>query len=275
MRFIKNKRFILFFAVSLFVNVNTLFAQTFKTTYRISYQRDSTNINSKQQEIAFLFNSKEYSYYATENFLKKDSIFRLVNAGKVSAYEVMSDKSNLHHTKFDQFIQKDLQESVTVYEKINIDTYKYSINNGLLWDILDTAAIINGYDCTKATTHFAGRDYEVWFTKDIPISDGPYIFCGLPGLIVKINDVKSYYTFELIGFEYFAGDVVTTVAKDPEKIIYTNREEVFKIREESRNDPIGSFDRSSVFKSIMTPEMKQLAKKKVAANNNPLELSLD
>lgn len=250
-------------------------AQNFKTTYQITYQRDSTNINSVRQERAYLFVDDTQSYYATTNFFRKDSIMRLVNSGKVSAYEVMADKSNLSHTRFEQFIQKDLRKNVTIHEKINRDMYKYSITRNLSWNISDTTAVINSYECTKATTHFAGRDYEAWFTKEIPISDGPYIFCGLPGLIVKINDVKSYYTFELIGFESFAGDIITTISKDPEKIITTSIETVFKIREEDRLDPIGSFDRSFGAVSRVTPEDREYMRKRVAANNNPLELSLD
>lgn len=259
----------------LFIGMNILNAQNFKATYLISYQNDSTNVNSKRQEKAHLFiGNNELSSYATENFFKQDSILRLVISGRVTPDEVMSDKSNIHNTKFNQFIRKGFQNEITVFEKINSDTYKYDINSSL-WDILDTSTVINTYICTKAVTHFGGRDYEAWFTADIPVSDGPYVFSGLPGLIVKINDVKSYYTFELIGFEPFDGEIITTVAKDPAKIIVTSREKVFEIREGNRKDPIGSFDKSLGWKSILTPEMKEEAKKKIAANNNPLELSVD
>lgn len=255
---------------------NILFAQNFKATYLISIQTDSTNLTSVRQERAFLFTeNNEQSFYTTENFFKKDSILRLVNSGKVSAYEVMSDKSNLALTKFDQFIQKDTQSNITVYENLSRDTYRYDITHALSWNVSDTTAKINDYDCIKATTHFAGRNFEAWFTKDIPISAGPYIFCGLPGLIIKISDTKSYYTFELIGFESFKGGIVTTISKDPDKVISTDRKTVFKIREEKRLDPIGSFDRSYGATSIVSPEDREKMKKRVAANNNPLELSLD
>lgn len=251
-------------------------AQTFKCTYLVTYQPDSTNSNNIRQERAKLFiDDLNHSYYATENYLKKDSILLLVNSGKVSAYEIMADKSNLFVTKFNQFIQKTPQKKITVYENINVDTYRYDIISDLSWSILGVTAKINNYVCTKATTHFAGRDYEAWFTADIPISEGPYVFQGLPGLIVKINDVKSYYNFELIGFESFTGKIITTISKDPQKIISTNRKEVFKIREESRKDPIGNFDSSFRGSSILSAEQRQLMKKKIAANNNPLELSID
>jgi GLPGLI family protein len=51
---------------------------------------------------------------------------------------------------------------------------------------------------------YAGRDYKAWFTNEIPVSDGPYKFYGLPGLIVEIEDSKKQYTFELVSYKTFS-----------------------------------------------------------------------
>ena len=40
-----------------------------------------------------------------------------------------------------------------------------------------------------------------WFTSEIPISEGPWKFHGLPGLIVKLHDTKRHYEFELVSFK--------------------------------------------------------------------------
>ncbi|MFY1045776.1 GLPGLI family protein [Chryseobacterium sp. GP-SGM7] len=45
--------------------------------------------------------------------------------------------------------------------------------------------------------------YNAWFTNEIPISEGPYKFSGLPGLIVKIEDTKKQHIWELKGIEKF------------------------------------------------------------------------
>ncbi|RQE01044.1 GLPGLI family protein, partial [Prevotella intermedia] len=47
-----------------------------------------------------------------------------------------------------------------------------------------------GMECKKATTNFRGRYWEVWYTEDIPISQGPWKLCGLPGMILKANSPK-------------------------------------------------------------------------------------
>ena len=66
------------------------------------------------------------------------------------------------------------------------------------WNITSETRKIAGYSCQRASTTFAGRDYEAWFTREIPISDGPYKFSGLPGLIMNVSDTRRDYIFELV-----------------------------------------------------------------------------
>lgn len=55
--------------------------------------------------------------------------------------------------------------------------------------------VILGYKCYKATTDFYGRHYTAWFAPDIPLQVGPYKFCGLPGLIMKVEDSEKYFSW--------------------------------------------------------------------------------
>ncbi|WP_306454673.1 GLPGLI family protein, partial [Porphyromonas gingivalis] len=45
------------------------------------------------------------------------------------------------------------------------------------------------------------RDCTAWYAEDIALSDGPYIFRGLPGLIVAIGSDDGEYVFELNGMQ--------------------------------------------------------------------------
>lgn len=69
------------------------------------------------------------------------------------------------------------------------------------WKINPEKKEILGYSCSLATTSYRGRDFEVWFTPDIPIFDGPWKFGGLPGLILHVHDTEEQYVFECIGFK--------------------------------------------------------------------------
>jgi len=60
---------------------------------------------------------------------------------------------------------------------------------------------IEGYLCQKAICSWRGRDYETWFTSEIPISEGSWKFHGLPGLIIKLHDTQKHYEFDLLEFK--------------------------------------------------------------------------
>lgn len=71
------------------------------------------------------------------------------------------------------------------------------------WNIGSDTLSVNGYLCQQATCFFRGRYYTAWFAKDIPVSNGPWKFGGLPGLILKIYDNDHFYTWECIKIEPF------------------------------------------------------------------------
>jgi GLPGLI family protein len=69
------------------------------------------------------------------------------------------------------------------------------------WTLTQDTATISGYHCQKATCHYHGRDFEAWFTPDVPLKFGPWKFGGLPGLVIKVYDIDHYYTFECTNVE--------------------------------------------------------------------------
>ncbi len=60
--------------------------------------------------------------------------------------------------------------------------------------------LIAGYKAREARCQFRGREYRAWFAVELPFNDGPYKFKGLPGLIIKLEDVKRTHCFELLSF---------------------------------------------------------------------------
>lgn len=255
---------------------NVLFAQNFQVKYRVQSQRDSTNSEIKFEETAILYiESKIKSYYYTDNFAFKDSLIKLVNSGKLTAYEVMSNKGNLKPTDFNLHIAKDLPKyKINLFEKIALSNYLYSFQPNFKWEIQTDTSTIKGYLCNKATGYFGGRTYIAWFTHEIPISDGPHVFCGLPGLIVQIHDDKNHYDFSLLSFEQTTHSSFLKVPSTGEKIINASREQVFKARERMR---IQSLDvmREMGFDIIKTPDIQEKYRQKQKSDNNPLELRVD
>ena len=67
------------------------------------------------------------------------------------------------------------------------------------WRLEEGDTIIAGYTCHKATTSYRGRVWTAFFTPDIPVDDGPWKLCGLPGLILKAKDNEGKFIFDCIG----------------------------------------------------------------------------
>lgn len=69
------------------------------------------------------------------------------------------------------------------------------------WQLQEGDSIVCEYTCHKAVTSFRGRTWTVWYTLDLPYSDGPWKFCGLPGLILYAYDSEDCFRFNCIGIE--------------------------------------------------------------------------
>ncbi len=68
----------------------------------------------------------------------------------------------------------------------------------LKWEIEDEEREVAEYVCRKAVTSFGNRTWYAWFTPEIPISDGPWKLCGLPGLILEAEDSEGHYHFRCV-----------------------------------------------------------------------------
>ncbi len=87
------------------------------------------------------------------------------------------------------------------------------------WQIGDSTKTILGYECIAAETDFHGRHWNVWFTPEIPIQDGPWKFCGLPGLILEAADATGQHSFIADGIEESNICMIPVYAeKDYEKV---------------------------------------------------------
>ncbi len=69
------------------------------------------------------------------------------------------------------------------------------------WELVDEHQTILEHNCQKAKCHFRGRDFEAWFATDVPIMGGPWKFGGLPGCILKVQDVEKIYVWEAVAIE--------------------------------------------------------------------------
>lgn len=228
----------LIFSLTLFLLTLIVNAQSYKATYKITYISNPTN-NSVRTETGFLIiKANQESVHATKNYFKQDSILKLIQAGKISKYDVMND--SYPRTSFKNNIQKKYESQTMIIPTLIIMyTYVYSQKNTIIWQTYPDTLTIKNYKCNKVTTTFEGRDYVAWYSTEIPISDGPHKFWGLPGLIIKIADTENHYTFELESFEKFANNFPKFERSDPTfEITY---EKFKQLRKDENENPLKVF----------------------------------
>lgn len=105
-------------------------------------------------------------------------------SGSETGGTIISIKSTKNDYVYKSFKNGDL------YYRDRIGLKKFYIKdslNQLGWVLGEETKKILGYECQEAKLHYKGRDYVAFFTTDIPISDGPWRFYGLPGIILHIE----------------------------------------------------------------------------------------
>ncbi|MBZ9632375.1 GLPGLI family protein [Salegentibacter sp. LM13S] len=243
----------------------------YKATYDLTWQIDSTNVESIQEETMVLYRGDNISRFTSENFLKHDSINELRKKNFEKTGRFMAPPQ----TKFKYKLFKNFPEGrLYFFEKIARDRFKYTEQLPLQeWEIHPETKEISGYNVQKATTTFSGRDYIAWFTSEIPISDGPYKFSGLPGLIIEIADTKNYYHFKLSGFKEI--ETEATVSIDEDRYTKVSKNDFLTAQESYTRDPLGTLSKAGITIGWSEQEEKS-AKKELKENyksrNNPIEL---
>ena len=178
--------------LALFLLSQMAMAQTSRFIYQVTMKLDSTAV--AKVENAYLDVSPTKSLFYAENRLKRDSLIEKMRATRNFDRNAMQ---NLN-TNIDYIIEKDYAKNTTIFkDRIARDQYFYEEERQMVWKILPETVKIGVYETQKAETTFAGRKWSVWFTQEIPFQDGPYKFKGLPGLIVKAEDAKGDYSFDL------------------------------------------------------------------------------
>lgn len=99
------------------------------------------------------------------------------------------------------------------------------------WQLIpDSTSNIIGYPCQLAKTNFKGRTWFAWYAEDIPVSEGPWKLCGLPGLILRAYDAQQQFYLNAIGLEDLKGKELLKYAK-PEKVEKVSQSDLTKIKQ--------------------------------------------
>lgn len=260
MKITRKLKFILFFSL-----LSTFcFSQKFSFIYEVKYRTSKEKPEDINTENMIL------------DFENNTSIFRESMSRDADSLKLINKNGGYRMGVENQFyIKKDIANKkigkIITYLKAN---YLLPIDEQLNWKILPEQKTIGKYKSQKAEVNYGGRNWIAWFTTELPFNDGPYIFNGLPGLIISIEDTEHDYSFNLIqvkkGSNWF--DVRT-------KTITIDWTQYDQLGKSYYNDPWNSKTARKV--TFTDPqgnekdmnEMIREAQKSILEENNPLELN--
>jgi GLPGLI family protein len=240
----------------------------YEIIYKYSYQENKEDTINIQSEDMVLKLSKNFSYYISyNNFKLRNMLSELKNSNSTPVIK-SRPKSKILYT-----IIKDYKRDKIIFSDL-IAQDIYSFNKPLdkfNWVLHEEETEILGYTCKKATTSFAGRDYIAWYSTEISISDGPYKFQGLPGLIFSIYDTNNHYKFNILSIQK---DNIFFDTKDEfYNHIEISEKDYKEVKKKYREKPSSMMNSGGMtFPKELLDKADQRAKEKFKYENNPLEL---
>lgn len=190
-----NKNFFFFFFL-----IQYSYAQNYRVVYDFNYKLDSLKQDSDNIEM-ILDVQKDYTKFYYKKLIKLDS---LVRSGSTISYTFP--------------IQQVIKRKTSSFKNenfVNVEDkyYNYPSMDDIKWKILPQTKFSNNYKLQKAETIWGGRKWIAWFSLEIPVSEGPYKFIGLPGLIFEVKDSKDNFNYKLVSInktllEYDTSNIV-------------------------------------------------------------------
>lgn len=200
--------------------------------YHYKFLRGSDGVVEKDTPFILLANRNQSKFYCPSTEFK-DSLEstpsgraqakQMFNAA-VKAYSEGRDRSAMdgvvYHSRL--YVTKDFSKSAsTTYDEAGMGEYGCYDEpfSEIDWVIVeDSIKTILDYQCIMATTDYHCRKWIVWFTPEIPLQDGPWKFCGLPGLIMEARETSGQHSFSVTGIESSTQQIYPVFSSEYEKM---------------------------------------------------------
>ena len=179
--------------------INQSFAQDYKVIYEMKFKPTKGKDSIISEHFVLMIKAKinsskfyNYNYYYSDSLMtsikdKNPQGGFNINTG---SFKKASYPLGVIKTKKDFYFVKTLDG----------DSYKINVNKPI-WKISNETKSWKDYKLQKANSQILGRNWTVWFCNEIPVSDGPYLFKDLPGLVFLASDDFGDYDFSLISLQ--------------------------------------------------------------------------
>ncbi|WP_407508988.1 GLPGLI family protein [Elizabethkingia anophelis] len=229
--------------------------------YMLNFVKKPRETDKKTEVICVLQLGKDYSKFSDLNKLRRDSLMeKLSHKVKINADDMNKMLRLRNH--WENVLVKNIPEQKNIHQEDMAEDFQYEEKQPVFeWKIENDTKDILGYNCRKAITQYRGRKYTAWYATDIPINNGPYVFQGLPGLIMEIEDQKQHYHFIAIAMDKKASEIYL---RNEDKIFHVDRKRFRKVQKSYHDNP-GFFYSGAYDKDGTSVKLK-------AKPYNPIEL---
>ncbi|MBO5810113.1 MAG: GLPGLI family protein [Bacteroidales bacterium] len=236
--------------------------------YELSFREDTTHLEyvSEAKQILLIGENGINSYQDYNHYRYYRDMRRKVKDGTIDEWLMggLNVSDYISNYRFEIYKNHNSRIILTNDHIFQMGLYEYEESfDSFNWQITSETDTIHDYVCQKAICDFGGRTWEAWFTMEIPISDGPYKFCGLPGLILNIADTQAHYSWKFLSIEK-PSEIINIERADKDRT-KTTKIDFFKLQTRS-NVSHGISNMTANDKAV------QKAIEYEKSKNNPIEL---
>ena len=235
--------------------------------YDLTFREDSMHLDMASKErMILLIGSKMSSFQSYNEYRVAPIEFQKRQEGTYSEW-FNSKEASGYNSRFFYQVYKDFYKGTMSFYSPVFLTGRFFYEERLQafdWEIMDDTLRIEDYLCQKAVCHYGGRTWVAWFTDELPFDDGPWKFCGLPGLILKVADSREHYCFDFV--LVCSPDAGRCIERFNDVYTETTRKGFFKVEDDLRENIMSQFDGRT------SSEAQRRAYNTMKSRNNPIEL---
>lgn len=230
---------IIILLATIILSVVSLYAQE-QAKYRITYDSEGdlrTPSKSRQYvRWALDIGNTTAAFYCPAQRMLEEELKNTKSGNSLADVYKLSDKYK-HRQKL-QILWHSPQKNQFTYMNNMFKNIKYSDTLPKIeWQLCEGEATVCEYKCKIAKGTVFGRTWTVYYTKEIPLSYGPWILGGLPGLVLKAFDSDNLFIFEAVGIENITDGSLVKMTRTEKAIDCKTRKKYVELRNHKDASP--------------------------------------
>lgn len=231
---------------------------TYKSHRKVDLKMGNDKMDDAQQKMIQEQLRKQFQREYTLEFNKYESVYK--QEAKLDTPQAPSSGISIKVVQGDDIMYKNVKEQ-RYTNKTEIYGKLFLIKDSLTsrkWQLVNETKNIGEYTCYKAifedeyttrtlteegefTTVTKPRTTTVWYAPQIPVSNGPSNYFGLPGLVLEVNDGK----LTLVCTKIVLNPEETIEIVEPKKGKEVSQEEFDAIRDKKNKEMLEQFRSTS------------------------------